>query len=296
MSIGSQIAKRRKELGMTQQELAESLDVSFQAVSAWERDEYLPETERLKPLAMSLSTTVSWLMEETNAPEPHWELHDALYSLENMKKKVRFTAQAKNMSQTLKALKQMEQYHEGQTRNGKDKIPYIHHPLMMACHALAMNLDDDDLIAPLMMACHALAMNLDDDDLIAAILLHDVVEDCGAKVEDLDVSETVRKAVSLVSFHEIEGMTKAEAKAQYFARIRENPIAAMVKLIDRCNNVSTMAMAFSKDRMIRYIDETEQYILPMLDHVKHTWEEYYDAVFLLNYQIRSLLETQKRLL
>ena len=276
MSIGSQIAKRRKELGMTQQELAESLDVSFQAVSAWERDEYLPETERLKPLAMSLSTTVSWLMEETNAPEPHWELHDALYSLENMKKKVRFTAQAKNMSQTLKALKQMEQYHEGQTRNGKDKIPYIHHPLMMACHALAMNLDDDDLIA--------------------TILLHDVVEDCGAKVEDLDVSDAVRKAVSLVSFHEIEGMTKAEAKAQYFAHIREDRIAAMVKIIDRCNNVSTMATAFSKDRMIRYIDETEQYILPMIDHVKHTWEEYYDAVFLLNYQIRSLLETQKRLL
>ena len=256
MSIGSQIAKRRKELGMTQQELAESLDVSFQAVSSWERDEYLPETERLKPLAMSLSTTVSWLMEETNAPEPHWELHDALYSLENMKKKVRFTAQAKNMSQTLKALKQMEQYHEGQTRNGKDKIPYIHHPLMMACHALAMNLDDDDLIA--------------------TILLHDVVEDCGAKVDDLDVSDAVRKAVSLVSFHEIEGMTKAEAKAQYFAHIREDRIAAMVKIIDRCNNVSTMATAFSKDRMIRYIDETEQYILPMIDHVKHTWEEYYD--------------------
>ena len=276
MSIGSQIAKRRKELGMTQQELAESLDVSFQAVSAWERDEYLPETEWLKPLAMALSTTVSWLMEETNAPEPHWELHDALYSLENMKKKVRFTAQAKNMSQTLKALKQMEQYHEGQTRNGKDKIPYIHHPLMMACHALAMNLDDDDLIA--------------------TILLHDVVEDCGAKVDDLDVSDAVRKAVSLVSFHEIEGMTKAEAKAQYFAHIREDRIAAMVKIIDRCNNVSTMATAFSKDRMIRYIDETEQYILPMIDHVKHTWEEYYDAVFLLNYQIRSLLETQKRLL
>ena len=276
MSIGSQIAKRRKELGMTQQELAECMDVSFQAVSSWERDEYLPDTERLKPLAMALSTTVSWLMEEINAPEPRWELHDALYSLENMKKKVRFTAQAKNMPQTLKALKQMEQYHEGQTRNGKDKIPYIHHPLMMACHALAMNLDDDDLIA--------------------AILLHDVVEDCGADLQDLDVSDTVRKAVSLVSFHEIEGMTKAEAKAKYFADIQKDRIAAMVKLIDRCNNVSTMAMAFSKDRMIRYIDETELYILPMIDHVKHTWEEYYDAVYLLNYQIRSLLETQKRLL
>ena len=276
MNIGTQIAQRRKELGMTQQELAECLDVSFQAVSSWERDEYLPETERLKPLAAALSTSVSWLMAEAHAPEPHWELHDAMYSLENMKKKVRFTAQAKDMSQTLKALKQMEKFHDGQTRNGKDKIPYIHHPLMMACHALALGLGEDDLIA--------------------TILLHDVVEDCGATIDDLDVGDAVKEAVDLVSFHEIEGMTKAEATAKYFADMRNNRIAAMVKLIDRCNNVSTMAQAFSQDRMIRFIDETEQYVLPLLDHVKHTWDEYYDAVYLLNYQIRSLLETQKRLL
>ena len=39
MSIGSKIADRRKELGMTQQDLVEKLDVSFQAVSSWEREE-----------------------------------------------------------------------------------------------------------------------------------------------------------------------------------------------------------------------------------------------------------------
>ncbi len=48
VSIGSQIAKRRKELGMTQESLAFSLGVSFQAVSAWEREIYLPETDKLK--------------------------------------------------------------------------------------------------------------------------------------------------------------------------------------------------------------------------------------------------------
>ena len=35
--IGQQIAQKRKELGYTQQKLADVLKVSFQAVSKWER-------------------------------------------------------------------------------------------------------------------------------------------------------------------------------------------------------------------------------------------------------------------
>lgn len=34
--IGSFISKRRKELGYTQQKLADKLNISFQAVSKWE--------------------------------------------------------------------------------------------------------------------------------------------------------------------------------------------------------------------------------------------------------------------
>ena len=34
--IGNYIAQRRKELGLTQQKLAEQLNISFQAVSKWE--------------------------------------------------------------------------------------------------------------------------------------------------------------------------------------------------------------------------------------------------------------------
>ena len=35
-NIGAFIAAKRKELGITQQKLAEQLNVSFQAVSKWE--------------------------------------------------------------------------------------------------------------------------------------------------------------------------------------------------------------------------------------------------------------------
>lgn len=43
-NIGNFITKKRKELGMTQQKLAEQLNVSFQAVSKWENGTTVPDT------------------------------------------------------------------------------------------------------------------------------------------------------------------------------------------------------------------------------------------------------------
>lgn len=78
--------------------------------------------------------------------------------------------------------------------------------------------------------------------------------------------------------------------------IENNRIASIVKLLDRCNNVSTMVTGFQPNKMAKYIDETECYILPLLDKVKHEYDEYYDATFLIKYQILSVLETLKRTL
>lgn len=278
MSIGSQIAMRRKQIGMTQQVLAEKLDVSFQAVSAWERDEYMPETEKLKILAAALNTTVSFLMEEVSAPAKPWELHDAMFSVDNMLRRIRMYAQAKKMGETQKAIRIMLKYHEGTTRksNAGEAVPYVIHPLMMACHAFALGIDSDELIA--------------------TVLLHDVVEDCDVTADELDVNEEIRIAVQLLSHEKIEGQSKDESNKLYYEGIRTNKIASIVKLLDRCNNVSTMATGFKPSKMIEYIEETEQYVLPLLEGVKHEYDEYYDAAFLLKYQLLSVMETLKRTL
>lgn len=56
--VGNQIYALRKAKGMTQNELGERLNVSFQAVSKWERGETLPDTGILVDLANVLETSV----------------------------------------------------------------------------------------------------------------------------------------------------------------------------------------------------------------------------------------------
>ena len=59
---GEVICKRRKELGLTQNQLAKSLNISFQAVSKWENNSAYPDIEMLPKLAAALNTTVDALL------------------------------------------------------------------------------------------------------------------------------------------------------------------------------------------------------------------------------------------
>lgn len=277
VSIGSQVAKRRRELRLTQQNLAEKMGVSFQAISSWEREEFLPDINKLQKLAAILNTKISYLLEENDTVR-EWDLHDMMFSPKNMLRRVRMYSQAKNMCETQKAIRLMLKYHAGAARksNRGENVPYITHPLMMACHAFALRIDSDNLIA--------------------AILLHDVIEDNeSVSLKDLNVNEEIKKIIDLVSFWVEEGMNEEEAKRIYYEKIGKNKSASILKLLDRCNNVSTMAMGFTPEKMMEYIEETEKYVLPLVNCVKYEYE-YYNAAFLIKYQLLSVIETLKRTL
>lgn len=62
MNIGKIISRKRKELGITQQVLAEKLHVSFQAVSKWENGISYPDIEILPELASILQISVDALL------------------------------------------------------------------------------------------------------------------------------------------------------------------------------------------------------------------------------------------
>ena len=63
MTIGKRIALLRKEKGLTQEELAQHMGVSGQAVSKWENDQTCPDISALPKLARLLGVTVHELLE-----------------------------------------------------------------------------------------------------------------------------------------------------------------------------------------------------------------------------------------
>lgn len=62
MTTGEKIAALRKEKGITQEELAERLDVARQTVSRWEVDAAFPETEKLIKLSRLLACSIDYLL------------------------------------------------------------------------------------------------------------------------------------------------------------------------------------------------------------------------------------------
>ena len=68
-TIGKRIALLRRKVGYTQDELAEKLNVSPQAVSKWENDISCPDIMLLSPLAELLGITVDELLNDRAKPE-----------------------------------------------------------------------------------------------------------------------------------------------------------------------------------------------------------------------------------
>lgn len=64
MTFGEKLQGLRQKAGMSQDALAEKLNVSRQAVSRWERDETMPETEKVIALADLFGVTTDYLLRQ----------------------------------------------------------------------------------------------------------------------------------------------------------------------------------------------------------------------------------------
>lgn len=68
MTFGEKLQTLRAREGLSQDALAEALDVSRQAVSKWERDEAMPEAEKMVRISRRFEVTTDYLLLE-DAPE-----------------------------------------------------------------------------------------------------------------------------------------------------------------------------------------------------------------------------------
>ena len=278
--VGSLIASARKRCDLTQEQFAEKIGVTVQAVSKWEHGKNLPDIENLLLIAEITNTPYQFLLSEEREVPERIQFRSRLFIEENMYTRLKGIAQAEKLPETYKALPYMKKQHMGQFRKkarySNEQVQYINHPLLLACHAHAMGIREDALLA--------------------AILLHDVVEDTDVTLEELPFSDAVKELVGLVTFTELEGKTHEESKALYYEAIGKNAKACVIKVIDRCNNVSTMAGSFSREKLMEYIEETEKYVLPLTTILKEGYPEYSDLAFIAKYHILSILETVKNLI
>ena len=271
IKVGNIIAARRKELGLTQLRLAELMEVSEQAVKNWENGTTEPGKGRFSILSDVLGMPESALRGETQFYFAPGNVGEHLFSEKHMYTLIKGYASSKNWTNTLSALKYARSSHDGQTRKGDFAIPYITHPLNIACHAMSLEIEEDEVIA--------------------AALLHDVCEDCDILPEELPVSEEVQEAVRLLTRIPMEGESREDTLKRYYGRLIKNRQATIVKLLDRCNNVSFMTFAFPDDKIRDYIAETRTYVLPLLEEARTRYPVYGNAYFLVKYHICSVINS-----
>lgn len=177
-------------------------------------------------------------------------------------------AKGKSYWQMLQAIHVANVLHAGQKRKGGDD--YISHPVSVAYELVCLKLDDEDLLA--------------------AALLHDVIEDCKVNENDLIYTYGIKpKIASLVGIlSKQSGLNQMQTNI-YYEDISKNILVTLIKIPDRCHNISTMVDAFSIEKMESYVQETEKYILPLCSKAVRVHPEYSDQIYVMKNHIESVL-------
>lgn len=69
MTLGDKLSKKRKENNLTQEQLADILGVSRQAISKWESDLAYPETDKLIRISELFDCSLDYLLKDTEETE-----------------------------------------------------------------------------------------------------------------------------------------------------------------------------------------------------------------------------------
>ena len=163
----------------------------------------------------------------------------------------------------LSALSIAEKAHAGQFR--KDgTTPYIEHPMKVASFLYTLGIRDDDILA--------------------VALLHDVLEDTQYDARDLlnaGMSNDVVSAVCILS------KKPGYNNDDYYEKIFSNPVSTIVKIADRAHNLATL-YNFDVEKKAKYLEETKNYIIPLINKAQHTYYQYSDALRVLELWIESI--------
>lgn len=191
-----------------------------------------------------------------------------------MENYIRENADAYNLAQTKAALNYAKEKHDGQCR--KEGWPFIIHPLTLVYMAMRQGIREDALLS--------------------VMLLHDICEDCGIEPERLPFSTKVQLGVKSVTFQVMPNETFAQAKDRYFQEMRLNREGCITKIFDRCHNISTMAEVFSEKKMLSYIEETKQYVMPLIEDAIQSYPRYETILSAVQFHMKSVIASIESLI
>jgi (p)ppGpp synthase/HD superfamily hydrolase len=155
--------------------------------------------------------------------------------------------------------------HSGQVKKGNKIEPYINHPLRVAL-ILTEEIHEYDI------------------DLICAAILHDTLginanasmSSPLSTVNSRDSSEArIKNEVGERVYGIVKTLAKPLAKSdekdrilgEYFRNIARSPEdVRYIKLADRLDNIRNLKNAIQKDRVLRYKEETQKYVIPIAEN------------------------------
>ena len=167
-------------------------------------------------------------------------------TLENLKKK-----SIPGVSLVEKAFAFAENKHFGQFR--KSGLPYIAHPVEVMGILEKMDFGSD---------------------VLCAALLHDVVEDCGVTINELEKNFNPIVAQIVDAVTEIkpnEKMEDVEAEIKTYQKLvsmgKINRFAFYIKFADRLHNLKTIGV-FPKYKQVEKVKQTQRFVIPLLKILK----------------------------
>jgi len=147
----------------------------------------------------------------------------------------------------LEAMEWTLAYHRGVRKNGV--TPEVSHQLSVVYYLKTIL---DNLTHP--------------QETLSVGFLHDSPEDYPDNVSIGDIAKTFGPLVAapVRLCNRYYGEKSIKDIKSYYVEISKSPIASIVKAADRIHNVQTMIGVFNKEKQKKYVQETEEYVLPMI--------------------------------
>lgn len=202
------------------------------------------------------------------------------YPYEKITQAMRYWLAGRGYYDTLAAMNEAMRYHDGMRKDGR--TPEFEHQLAQAHYARTL---ESLLTYP--------------EETLRTIFLHDTPEDYDMELSHVEDRYGKRTRSGTWSMTKIfKG--KKKTPEEYYGELAEDEVGSICKGLDRHHNLLTMIGVFDTEKQHRYIKETRDYIIPMLEkaRVKFPKQEpvYNDVIKLLKVQIdltELILDTEE---